>query len=960
MIKVSLFQGSEETGPAAVPLFGPADPYFEKVASANLLPEVATYIADLKPENNAQYVLVNAMGAGEYYGSNINGDRFSESALIHRPDRWMGLPTVDKRTAKDWSYGFPTFYRAHVFAHHRNKDASKALGTVELAAWNPHMKRVELVTRVDHDACLRFGGEGIWDKLKAGDFPDVSMGTKVPFDTCFPAGTLVRTYFGYLPIEQVQVGDLVLTHTGTSMLAVTKTLAHEVDEVLQIKVRGLPDVEATPAHPFLVLRKEQARSCKGFSSGRRVRHVPGADGFCVRCECSPDLTPSWVAAEDLCAGDYVAMPVKKQEEVLHVESSRAYLLGYYLGDGHVIRQRTGKQKRGEYRAMGVGFTVGDDYPENLERLLSCIPKASSGEPRVYDAGDGRNASIVNVYDQELAAWVQDFGGKTAAGKRLREEVFLWDDEAKLQLIGGLIDTDGSFDAAKGSVRISSSNRGLALDAQRLLLLLGIPASVGFAGNGSGYGVPCVMWNVFIPASSVTRLVGYSLKVQASDTQPGSQTFFAGGYWFAPVASVEVLQKKITVYNLSVEHDESYVVEGRAVHNCSITLDRKLYQEAWDTYVPGQHKSPGEAILEFHKKLKTKDSKGIRGLSITRVDYSEYARTMMNRILPDGRKVWVDNDFPAFFDISYVFIGADKIAKAMMKIAAGGRVFSFMGSAELADKLAAGEDVLEKQAAISQSEILKHSAGQKRAEMKKNIVPNQLAGKAVPLLTQHEEDLPPELLKTLGGSGLARALATLSGLGMVLRPREFQRVTLISIGKEDLADQLESLGQSFPKTEEKSKLPLSSDDFSPSLAQALFPLMDQRSAFGPIIERRIVVLSGSPSKSGRKATSHPSDLLRKIGAAYNGYRDSLMQLMPSAQDLIEAVALPRDVSLHKLATASATDLFTPLSFNYLTRAFFDELPIGDFGQGVVKLSGDQAHAGVQRVLPLVTTRLTQPS
>ena len=596
MIKVSLFQGSEETGPAAVPLFGPADPYFEKVASANLLPEVATYIADLKPENNAQYVLVNAMGAGEYYGSNINGDRFSESALIHRPDRWMGLPAVDKRTAKDWSYGFPTFYRAHVFAHHRNKDASKALGTVELAAWNPHMKRVELVTRVDHDSCLRFGGEGIWDKLKAGDFPDVSMGTKVPFDTC-----------------------------------------------------------------------------------------------------------------------------------------------------------------------------------------------------------------------------------------------------------------------------------------------------------------------------------------------------------------------------------------------SITLDRKLYQEAWDTYVPGQHKSPGEAILEFHKKLKTKDGKGIRGLSITRVDYSEYARTMMNRILPDGRKVWVDNDFPAFFDISYVFIGADKIAKAMMKIAAGGRVFSFMGSAELADKLAAGEDVLEKQAAISQSEILKHApkkdqakarflqedevierGRQKRAEMKKNVMPNQLAGKAVPLLTQHEEDLPPELLKTLGGSGLARALATLSGLGMVLRPREFQRVTLISIGKEDLADQLDSLGQSFPKTEEKSKLPLSSDDFSPSLAQALFPMMDQRSAFGPIIERRIVVISGSPSKSGRKATSHPSDLLRKIGAAYNGYRDSLMQLMPSAQDLIEAAALPRDVSLHKLATASATDLFTPLSFNYLTRAFFDELPIGDFGQGVVKLSGDQAHAGVQRVLPLVTTRLTQPS
>jgi hypothetical protein len=30
-------------------------------------------------------VLVNAMGAGEYYGSNSNGDHFPEAGLIHRP-----------------------------------------------------------------------------------------------------------------------------------------------------------------------------------------------------------------------------------------------------------------------------------------------------------------------------------------------------------------------------------------------------------------------------------------------------------------------------------------------------------------------------------------------------------------------------------------------------------------------------------------------------------------------------------------------------------------------------------------------------------------------------------------------------------------------------------------------------------------------------------------------------------
>lgn len=565
MIKVGLFQGSDEYGPAAVPLFGPADSYFEKTASANLLPEVASFIAALKPQNDCQYVLVNAMGAGEYYSSNINGDRFSEAALIHRPDKWTGIPAVDKLTSATWAYGFPTFYRAHVYAHHRNKDSSRALGFVELAAWNPHMKRVELITRLEKDRCLKFGGEGAWDKLKAGTFPDVSMGTKVPFDTC-----------------------------------------------------------------------------------------------------------------------------------------------------------------------------------------------------------------------------------------------------------------------------------------------------------------------------------------------------------------------------------------------SITLDRKLYQKAWDTYDPKVNKSPGDAILKFHKELKAKNNVGIRGLSITRNDYSEYGRTQMNRILPDGRKVWVDNDFPAFFDISYVFIGADKIAKAMLKVADNGKMYSYMGSAELAEKLSAAEPELVKSASAERDVA-------KQAEMTKKVVPNQLAGKAVPALAAAEASLSTDLLNTLGDSGLATALSTLTGLGIVLRPSEFQRVSLVSQGAGDLADQLESLGQSFPRTKEKSSVRLSADDFSTTLAQLLLPIMAARSALGPFIEQRVMLVVGSPEKKASSASSHPSDLLRKIGAAYHGYRENLMQFVSSSQDLIEAATTPRDVELRKLANVSPEDLFTPLSFAYLKHAFWNEAPLGNVMQEVVNVPSDQAHAGVQRVHPLVTTR-----
>ena len=555
MLKVAFFQGEDEHGIHAFPLFGSADRAFEKTAAPLLLPEVSRYISALRPRPNAQYVLLNAMGASEYWGSNINGDAFPEASLIHRPNDWTGNPLVDKIKAKDWAYGFPTFYFAHPYAHHRNKDATRAFGEVELAAWNPRMKRVELVTRVDEDKCRQFGGEGVWDKLKAGQYPDVSMGCKVPYDTC-----------------------------------------------------------------------------------------------------------------------------------------------------------------------------------------------------------------------------------------------------------------------------------------------------------------------------------------------------------------------------------------------SICLDWDTYRKAEAMFSPSRDKSPGDAVLRYHKELQKKGKKGIRGVSITRADYCEHAKKQMNRILPNGKKVFVYNDYPKFFDISFVFIGADKTAKTMMKIAGAGQEWS-VPSAELAEKLgyAEGDEELlpefapegtaeEKTASVDALKLafLGKSAKDKDAEITKDVMPSQFAGKAVPVLTKNEKDLPKDLLDALGASPLEEALSTPSGLGMVLRPREFQRIILIQMGKRPLADKLESENTVFPKVDEELPVPMGADFFSPLLARLLMPLMEERSALGPSVEKRVLVASGPHKEKRSSASSHPNSLLRKIGAAYNSYRNGLMQLVPHTQELVASMASPSEEQLHKLAAAPVDSVFTPLSVCYLQLAFWNEV------------------------------------
>ena len=555
MLKLSFFKGEGETGPTAIPLFGPADRAFEKTAAPSLLPDVARYISNLTPRPDAQYVLVNAMGATEYYGSNVNGDSFPEASLIHRPDRWTGNPLIDRIVGKSWTYGYPTFYNAHVFAHHRNKDAAQAFGDVELTAWNPHMKRVELVLRVDRDKCQRFGGTGVWDKLKAGSYPDVSMGTRVPYDTC-----------------------------------------------------------------------------------------------------------------------------------------------------------------------------------------------------------------------------------------------------------------------------------------------------------------------------------------------------------------------------------------------SVCLDRDLYARAIRTFDPKKHAHPGIAALEFHKKLLQQNGHGIRGLSITRKDYCEHARTAMNRILPDGRKVWVDNDYPKFFDISFVFIGADKTAKTMLFISSGGQRYQMKSSAEMAEDVGLKElaektaEPMVKSASIS-DELLKNAFLGKKGTIDKNTIPSQFGGKAIPVLAGQEAQMPADLLDGMSRLPLPSVMSTMGSLGMVLQPREFQRLMLLQIGKRELADQLDASGQVFGGSEESEPTSLSPDGFMPALARLLAGRTDERSGFGPILERRIIMISTRPVEPEhapgalKLSSSVSTDLLCKIGAAYNGYRAALMNLFPYSQSLLKTAGHP---VLTKLSELPLAEILTPLSIQYFKTAHLGRFGVLDGG------------------------------
>ena len=163
--KFSLGSVVEETGEARIKLAN-----FDELREQGS--DIASFISTFKPDPGYVYLHVIAMGAGEYYGCNINGDYFPEKDLIER------------------HHTFVT--NAKVFKEHDNKPTSPSYGHVVFSWYNPKMHRVELILAID-----KVKGKEFIDRQARGEQLEVSMGCKVREDVCSICGNKARKRSDY-------------------------------------------------------------------------------------------------------------------------------------------------------------------------------------------------------------------------------------------------------------------------------------------------------------------------------------------------------------------------------------------------------------------------------------------------------------------------------------------------------------------------------------------------------------------------------------------------------------------------------------------------------------------------------------------------------------------------------------------------------------------------------------------
>jgi Fe-S cluster assembly protein SufB len=384
----------------------------------------------------------------------------------------------------------------------------------------------------------------------------VDEGAQVHYvEGCFLAGARVRTRAGEKPIEQIAVGDEVLTHEGRYRPVYHTMRRPYSGKIYHIRFFGDSDreLQVTEEHPLLVVRRERANE-----RNREFKLV-------------------WTTASAVKAGDYLAVPVPQPElepalagitipigRGRHAPVDRYVdfpqepdfyrLLGYYFAEGHVDNEHY----------LSISFHTAEtdllaDAATLLERYFGKAPNAN--RPR-------QNGQTLVLSSTETArAFAREFGS-TVYDKHVPEWVLNAPLDLLAEFVRGLWRGDGSYDAIKNMFRYSSVSANLAYAFRDAVLRLGIAASVNrqerAAPRQAIYAV--VISSPFNPHFG--ELVGVT--APAGDLS-GSPFQLDDRFLYVPVRNITIEDQTTEVYNFSVEEDESYVCEGVVSHNCTAPI-----------------------------------------------------------------------------------------------------------------------------------------------------------------------------------------------------------------------------------------------------------------------------------------------------------------------------------------------------------------------------------------------------
>lgn len=356
-----------------------------------------------------------------------------------------------------------------------------------------------------------------------GEIDLVSGGTP-----CFTAGNMVLTESGYRPIEKIKVGDLVMTHKGRlrRVSAVGKKMA---SNIVEVKCATAPLIRCTAEHKFWTPvnpRRDNRRHSDNYGKmrfdGMEFRPVSeiGSGGFASRLR------------------EYESVATPKIPKPYHMtEIDVCELSGWYVGDGHCAGFSAKMHKK--ILILSLNEKKVEIFRARFaNRLNFCVTPHTQSVFRIQ------------VANAALCDWLVGNFGHHAASKRIPAWLIAADAEIKRAFIDGYMATDG----------FTNDHADFACSTVSLPLALGLSDLVG----------KCALFQSKVPPTKTMfdgRVVRQHNFWNVRHSAGKTLRFHDYEKWSNVRISRIIRAVAEAVYNITVEDDHGYVVNGICVSNC---------------------------------------------------------------------------------------------------------------------------------------------------------------------------------------------------------------------------------------------------------------------------------------------------------------------------------------------------------------------------------------------------------
>ncbi len=452
---------------------------------------------------------------------------------------------------------------------------------------------------------------GVSEDKNLGDITKIDI-EKLPTDIdlishgspCFPAGTKVLTDIGYKPIEDINIGDKVLTHTN-EYKKVYEIMVNKSNDIYKISTQCSFDFTATGNHPFLVRKKyrklDNNKTYKRYFAEQEWKPVSelNKDYYIGVAINQNSNYPIWNGVPN---NQNNNIEVINNLKNLFDKNEFWYLVGRFIGDGWITEGFDKKNNKPTYRTtICCSHNELDELKNKLNNIFN------------YTVVKERTVYKLQFSNKELTLFLKQFG-KGAINKHLTNTIFDLPKKELEAFLDGYLDSDGNIDKYSSTKKIKYKISSISED-----LILGIGIVVAKL-----YNVPFSIYKYkklkkyMIEDRIVNQHDVYSIKFFKE--KYNTHGFYDNNIIWMPIRNIEKINSEvIDVYNLEVEDDHSYTVNNIIVHNCqdfSIAGLQKGGDKGsgtrsslmWNTVDIIRHCKPKYVIWENVKNLLSKKHK----------------------------------------------------------------------------------------------------------------------------------------------------------------------------------------------------------------------------------------------------------------------------------------------------------------------------------------------------------------